>query len=80
MGIWNSAVEESCRQSSEILRRFQNKLLRIIVNTPRYVQNSVTQRDIPVATIKVEMHNTNKLANQLSPQTDDAGILKGLNL
>jgi hypothetical protein len=39
----------------EILERFQSKALRMIVNTPWYVTNTVIRRDLQIPTIKVEI-------------------------
>lgn len=67
----------------EILKRFQSKMLRIIVNAPWYVPDNTIQRDIPVTTIKETIKKysknyrerlaglPNKLANQLFVQGGD---------
>ena len=36
----------------EILQRFQNKILRMIVNAPWYVSNQTIQRDLNIRTVK----------------------------
>jgi hypothetical protein len=40
----------------EILQRFQSKALRMIVDTPLYVPNTVIRRDLQIPTVKEEIH------------------------
>jgi hypothetical protein len=40
----------------EILERFQSKALRMIVDAPWYVPNTVIQRDLQIPTVKEEIH------------------------
>jgi hypothetical protein len=39
----------------EILERFQSKALRMIVNVPWYVSNTVIRRDLQIPTVKEEI-------------------------
>jgi hypothetical protein len=39
----------------EILQRFQSKALRMIVDEPWYVPNTVTRRDLQIPTVKEEI-------------------------
>jgi len=41
----------------EILQRFQNKVLRSIVNAPRYVPNTILHTDLQIPTVKEEITN-----------------------
>jgi hypothetical protein len=41
----------------KILQRFQNKVLRIIVNAPRYVPNTLLHTDLQIPTVKAEITN-----------------------
>jgi hypothetical protein len=41
----------------EILQRFQNKVLRSIVNAPRYVPNTILHTDLQIPTVKAEIMN-----------------------
>ena len=41
----------------EILRRFQNKVLRSIANAPRYVPNTIPHTDLQIRTVKAEITN-----------------------
>jgi len=41
----------------EILRRFQNKVLRSTVNAPWYVQNTILHTDLQIPTVKAEITN-----------------------
>lgn len=52
--LWGSAAESNL----EILQRFQNKVLRVIVNAPRYMPNRMIQQDIPIPSIKEEIKNS----------------------
>ena len=41
----------------EILQRFQNKILRSIVNAPWYVPNTILHTDLQIPTVKAEITN-----------------------
>jgi hypothetical protein len=41
----------------EILERFHSKVLRMIVDAPWYVPNTVIQRDLQTSTVKEEIHH-----------------------
>jgi hypothetical protein len=49
--LWGTASNYNI----EILERFQSKALRMIVDAPRYVPNTVTQRDLQIPTVKEEI-------------------------
>jgi hypothetical protein len=49
--IWGTTSNSNI----EILERFQSKDLRLIVNAPWYVQNSVIRNDLQVPTVKEEI-------------------------
>ena len=45
------------RHNIEILRRFQNKVLRSIVNAPWYIPNTILHTDLQIPTVKAEITN-----------------------
>lgn len=57
--IWTYGIQlwgTASNSNIAILQRFQNKILRVIVDAPYYVSNVVIQRDIPVRSIKEVIH------------------------
>lgn len=54
--LWGSASNSNL----EIIQRFQNKALRIIVNAPWYVPNAIIERDLKVPSIKEEISKCSK--------------------
>ena len=51
--LWGTASNSNI----EILQRFQNKVLRSIVNAPRYVPNTLLHTDLQIQTVKAEITN-----------------------
>jgi hypothetical protein len=51
--IWGIASNTNI----EILQRFQNKVLRSIVNAPRYVPNTLLHTDLEIHTVEAEITN-----------------------
>jgi hypothetical protein len=51
--LWGTAANSNL----EILQRFQNKVLRQIVNAPYYVSNLIIQNDLQIPSIKDEIQN-----------------------
>jgi hypothetical protein len=51
--LWGTARNSNI----EILQRFQNKVLRSIVNAPRYVPNTIIHNDLQIPTVKAEITN-----------------------
>jgi hypothetical protein len=49
--LWGTASNPNI----EILERFQSKVLRLIVNAPWYVPNSVIRKDLRIPTVKEEI-------------------------
>ena len=49
--LWGTASNSNI----EILQRFQNKVLRSIVNAPRYVPNTILHTDLQISTVKAEI-------------------------
>lgn len=82
--LWGSAADSNL----EILQRFQNKVLREIVDAPWYMPNSVVQSDTRIVSIKEEIRNfsasyrerllvhPNVLAKQLLEPSDEVRRLK----
>ena len=83
--LWGTASNSNIA----ILQRFQNKVLRAIVDAPYYVSNVIIQHDVPFESVKevifsvkysarVSVH-PNVLANQLNvPNINEARRLKRL--
>jgi hypothetical protein len=53
--LWGTASQSNI----EILQRFQNKVLRAIVNAPWYVPNSILHADLSIPTIREEVTKHN---------------------
>jgi len=51
--LWGTASNSNI----EILQRFQNKVLRLIVNAPWYVPNTILHTDLQIPTVKAEITN-----------------------
>jgi hypothetical protein len=49
--LWGTASQSN----TEILQRFQNKVLRPIVNTPWYIPNSILHTDLLIPTVREEI-------------------------
>jgi hypothetical protein len=52
--LWGTAFNSNI----EILERFQSKALRMIVDAPWYVPNTLIRRDLHVSTAKEEIRST----------------------
>jgi hypothetical protein len=53
--IWTYGIQlwgTTSNQNIEILERFQSKILRLIVDAPWYVSNSVIRKDLQIPTVK----------------------------
>jgi hypothetical protein len=53
--IWTYSIQlwgATSNSNIEILERFQSKVLRLIVDAPWYVSNSVIRKDLQIPTIK----------------------------
>jgi hypothetical protein len=56
--IWTYGIQlwgTSSTSNIEILERFQSKTLRMIVDAPSYVPNTVIRRDLQILTVKEEI-------------------------
>jgi hypothetical protein len=56
--IWTYGIQlwgTASTSNIEILERFQSKALRMIVDAPRYVPNTVIRRDVQIPTVKEEI-------------------------
>jgi hypothetical protein len=73
-------------KNMEILQRFQNTVLRVLVNAPRYVPNGLIRRDLNVPTVpevitKLSVHYCGRLhthPNHLLEDEEETGRLKML--
>jgi hypothetical protein len=54
--LWGAASNSNI----EILQRFQNEVLRIIVQAPWYVPSTVLHKDLGIPTIREEIKNSSK--------------------
>jgi len=76
--LWGSASHSNI----EILQRFQNKVLRTIVNAPWYIPNKLLHTDLQIPTIRKEItkfstNHTAKLLTQPSELTSNLLIEQG---
>jgi len=58
--IWTYGIPlwgTTSNSNIEILQRFQNKVVRSIVNAPRYVPNTILHTDLQIPTVKAEITN-----------------------
>ena len=58
--IWTYGIPlwvTASNSNIEILKRFQNKVLRSIVNAPWYVPNTILHTDLQIPTVKAEITN-----------------------
>jgi hypothetical protein len=56
--IWTYGIQlwgTTCNSNIEILERFRSKVLRLIVDAPWYVSNSVIRKDLGIPTVKEEI-------------------------
>lgn len=89
--IWTYGIQlwgTASLSNIEILQRFQNKVLRVIVNAPWYVPNYIIQRDLRINSVPEEIQNyhrkyqnrlefhPNELANKLLDNTSEIRRLK----
>jgi hypothetical protein len=51
--LWGTASNSKI----EMLQRFQNKVLRSIVNAPWYIPNTILHTDLQIPTVKAEITN-----------------------
>jgi hypothetical protein len=62
--IWTYGIKlwsTTSNSNIEILERFQSKVLRLIVNAPWYVSNSVISKDLQIPTVKEEIGHFSSL-------------------
>lgn len=55
--IWTYGIQlwgSTAKSNQEILQRFQNKALRIIVDAPWYIPNSILHKDLDISSIEEE--------------------------
>jgi hypothetical protein len=73
--IWTYGIQVCGAASTsniEILERFRCKILRVIVDAPWYVLNTVIRRDLQTPTIKEEIHhNSSQYSAHLSVHPND---------
>jgi hypothetical protein len=66
--LWDTASTSSL----EILERFQSKALRMIVDAPCYVPNTVIRRDLQIPTVKEEIRRySSQYSARLSVHPND---------
>jgi hypothetical protein len=68
MQLWGTASTSNI----EILERFQSKALRIIVDAPWYMPNTVIRRDLQTPTVKEEIRRySSQYSARLSAHPND---------
>jgi hypothetical protein len=66
--LWGTAYTSN----TEILERFQSKVLRMVVNTPWYVPNTVIRRDLHTQIVKEEIRRySSQYSSHLSEHPSD---------
>jgi hypothetical protein len=55
LDLQNTTLGTASTSNTEILERFKSKILRMIVDAPWYVPNTVIRRDLQTPTIKEEI-------------------------
>jgi hypothetical protein len=62
--IWTYGIQfwgTTSNPNNAILERFQSKVLRLIVNAPWYVPNSVIRKDLQIPSVKEEISRFSSL-------------------
>jgi hypothetical protein len=76
--IWTYGIQlwgMASTSNTEILERFQSKALRMIVDAPWYVPNTVIRRDLQIPTVKEEIRRYSSQCNAcLSAHTNDLTV------
>lgn len=76
--IWTYGIQlwgTASNSNIEILQRFQNKVLRNIVNAPWYVPNWVIQSDLKMVSVRDEIKTySQKYANRLSAHPNELAV------
>jgi hypothetical protein len=62
----------------EILERFQSNVLRVIVEAPRYVPNTVIRRDLQTPTVKEEIRHYSFQCTPKRPSSEPHGANRQL--
>ena len=52
LDLWRNPMETACTSNIEILQRFQNTVLRVLVNAPWYVPNWLLHRDLNIPSVR----------------------------
>jgi hypothetical protein len=61
--------------NTEILERFQSKVLRMAVDSPWYVSNTVIRRDLQTQAVKEEIrHYSSQYSARLTSHTNDQAV------
>jgi hypothetical protein len=72
--IWTYGIQlwgTASTSNIEILECFQSKALRMIVDAPWYVQNTVIRRDLQIPTVKEEIRYSSQYSARLSAHPND---------
>jgi hypothetical protein len=76
--IWTYGLElwgTASTSNMEILECFQSKALRMIVDAPWYVPNTVIWRDLQIPTVKEEIsHNSSQYSTRISTHPNDLTV------
>jgi hypothetical protein len=72
LDLWNLTAGTASTSKTEILERFQTKVLRTIVDAPWYVPNTDIRRDFQTPTVKEEIrHYRSQYSARLSVHPND---------
>jgi hypothetical protein len=75
LDLRNTALGTASTSNIEIIERFQSKALRIIVDAPWYVPNTVIRRDLQTPTVKEEiLRYSSQYSARLSPHPNDLTV------
>jgi hypothetical protein len=62
------------KSNIEILQRFQNKVLRAIVNAPWYVPNRLLRAELGTSTVREEITNSRKYKQKITVHPNELAI------
>jgi hypothetical protein len=76
--IWTYGIQlwgTASTSNMEILERFQSKALRMIVDAPWYVPNTVIRRNVQIPTVKEDIsHYSSQYSARLSAHPNDLTV------
>jgi hypothetical protein len=64
MDIWHTAMGLHKQSNTNIIQRFESKVLRLITNAPWYVSNLTLHNDLQIPLVIEEIHRLSTLYHQ----------------